>query len=136
VATNAKLAYGRDVRAISDADELFHEVSGLELVRQDAIHLITVDDFLGPGGDGLGFNVGKLVGSTGENLQSYGPVISQVLTDDERISTADVFLTETKSASGTNDVALNIQCSTALGPFSIVTTVSELQQAILEGTSI
>lgn len=130
------LTYGRDVRCIADANELFDEATGLDLIRQDAIHLITVDDFLGPGGDGRGFNVLKLVGSTGENLQSYGPQIAQVLTDDERISTADVLLTETKTAAGLSDVAVDIRCNTAQGPFSIVTTASALKRALEQGTSI
>lgn len=135
MAVNPDLSYGRDIRCVNDADELWSEVTGLELIFQDTIHVITCEDFLGPRGNKRGFDTRKLIGKKQAELTQYGPTISEAITRDPRVQTADVILTETKNARGLLDVQITINCTTALGPFSIISLVSELTEAQLEGTT-
>ena len=126
MATNTPASYGRDIRCVNDADELWSEAEGVEIIFQDAIHVLTCDDFLGPKGDGRGFDVGKLIGKRQAELTSYGHILTEVLTRDERILTADVTLTEKKNAAGMIDCELAVSCMTAQGPFGFVKFASEL----------
>jgi len=133
MAANQALDYGLDIAGIADADELWSETSGLPLVIQDAVHRITIDDVLGPDGQGWGFDVRRLVGSKAADLNKYGPILSEVLTRDDRIQTADVTLTETRTAAGQADLLISIHCETAFGPFDLTKPVSQLTENYLEG---
>jgi len=126
MAINAASTYGLDIACIRDADELWSEVSGIELIRQDTIHVITCEDFIGPKGNKRGFDVRTLIGKKQGELSKYGPTVSEVITRDERIPTADVTFTATTNSRGLLDVLVNIICMTAFGPFSIVKLASEL----------
>lgn len=130
---NPAASYGRDIRCLTDADELFTEVEGVELVRQDALHRLMTDNILGDDGTGTeshvivgwGFDVRRLLGMSASKLAAHQPILAEVLMRDERIETADVVLTKT-TTNGLDDVALSVNGTTALGPFSIVRNVSEM----------
>ena len=140
MAQNEPTSYGRDIRCVSDADELFTEAVGIDVVRQDAIHRITTDDILGDDGTGSffirgwGYDVRKLLGMPTRRIRSQQPLISAALLNDPRIYTADVRLTPT-TVNGLADVQIEIECTTALGPFSLVRLVSELTAADLVNQS-
>lgn len=131
MATNAS-DYGRDVLCVLDADELFSDGVGLDIVRQDALHRITTDDVLGDDGTssilivGWGFDCRRLLGLPASQLAAYQPILSEVLTRDPRVLSADVTLTPTVT-NGLADVALRAECRTVTGQtFSIVGPVSLL----------
>ncbi len=136
MAINDPSLYGTDIACVSDADDLFSDVTGVDLVAQDALHLVTQADFLGPGGDNRGFDLRSLIGKNTSQLASYAPIVSNVLTDgDDRILTATVVLTST-TRNGLADVQFNIHCETALGPFDLTRSVLELTEALLEGQAV
>jgi hypothetical protein len=132
VATNPSLDYGLDVACISDADDMFTEVSGVDLVAQDALHLITSDDFLGPGGDSLGFDARRLIGLNTDELIGMQSVLEQILENDDRILRAVVTLTAT-TRNGLADVVLEAICETEHGPFALTKSIGELTEQDLEG---
>lgn len=125
MATNPASYYGRDVACVLDADELFTEAVGIDVVRQDAIHRITTDDVLGDDGTGSlmvvgwGFDCRRLLGLSTLKLTAHQPILAEVLTRDQRVQQADVTLTPVRT-NGLADVALFARCVTALGPFEIV----------------
>lgn len=128
MSVNAPNLYGRDIRCVRDADDLFSEAEGLDVLFQDAIHRITTDNILG-GDEGIivgwGYDVRRLVGMPSSRLAAQQPLVAEVLTRDPRIQSADVTLTAT-TTNGLADVMLRANCMTALGPFSIVRKVSEI----------
>jgi hypothetical protein len=131
MAQNPAQAYGEDVACIVDADELFSEAEGLDVVAQDSLHAITQENFLGPGGDGRGIDVRKLIGASQDELTSTQPLIAEVLERDDRITHADVTLTAVM-VNGLADVQLEITGYTAAGPFSFTRNVSDLTSQDLE----
>ncbi len=133
MATNAALAYGRDIASIVDADALFTEAVGLDVVKQDAIHRLSQDNILGPDGEGWGYNTARLLGMPSNQIAAMSPVLSEVLLRDERIDTADVTLDVTDNGNGTRNVRITVECMTAEGPFSFVKTIGDLGLADLEG---
>lgn len=136
MAVNAQTEYGFDIATpgrANDADELFTEAVGLDIVRQDTIHLLLSDDFLGPGGDGLGFDCRRLIGMSDTVLVGLQPVLENVLERDDRILSASVTLTAVKNPGGANDVLIDVTCATAAGPFTLTKTVGELTSADLDG---
>lgn len=138
MAKNPALDYGRDIRCMRDADALFSEAVGLEVVKQDAFHRISTDDILGDDGTGSfviggwGFDSRKLAGLLASRLPSFQPVLSEVLTRDPRILSADVKLTPVVT-NGLADVEIRAVCTTAKGQFSLIKRVSELTASDLEG---
>lgn len=129
MAENTLATYGRDLRCIRDADELWSEAEGVDVIRQDVIHLITCEDFLGPEGDRRGIDLRKMVGKTTDEMTRYGAIVSQIIQDaDPRVETADVVLEAVKNAKGNWDVNVDIQCTTALGPFEIVGLIGDIFQ--------
>ncbi len=136
MAINDPTLYGRDVRCQSDADDLFTDCVGIDVVKQDALHLITQTDFLGPGGDARGFDLRSLIGKDTRELANYAPIVSNVLTEgDDRILSAAVTLKAT-TRNGLADVEFSIACETAQGPFDLTRSVLDLTEAILEGQSV
>lgn len=133
MARNTASSYGVDVACVRDADALFTSVTGIDVVKQDAIHRLTTDDVLGPGGDGWGYDTRRLLGLPQSRLAGLQPVLSEVLQRDERVLTADVTLTATRTSSGLADVAIKATCTTAEGSFDLVTSVLELTSALIEG---
>lgn len=135
---NAANLYGRDVRCVRDADKLFTEVTGLDLVRQDALHRLMTDDVLGDDGTGSevivgwGFDVRRLLGLPPSRLPSYQPILASVLERDPRIDSATVLL-EATTTRGVADALLRATCVTALGPFTLIRKVSDLTAADLVG---
>lgn len=135
MAKNAALGYGIDIACISDADDLFSEAEGLDVVMQDALHAITQEDFLGEGGDGRGKDIRRLIGAKQSELESEAPIVADVLTRDDRILDAEVQLTAT-TTNGLSDVLMEVRCNTPFGPFSFTRSVLDLTTADLEaGTS-
>lgn len=138
MSANPASFYGRDIRCVHDADSLWSEVEGLDLLYQDAIHRLTVDDILGDDGTGSlvivgwGYDVRRLLGMPSSQLAAQQPQISAVLQKDPRILSADVSLTAV-TTNGLDDVQLEIICNTALGPFSLVKKVSDLVPSDLVG---
>lgn len=132
MATQPATNYGRDIACITDADAFFTDVTGLGCITQDAIHRLTTDDVLGPGGDGWGFNVRRLLGGSTSALAGMQPVLSEVLQRDPRILTADVTLTPTVT-NGFADVLISVVATTALGPFSFIKSVQQLTASDIEG---
>ncbi len=129
MALNTPDQYGIDIACISDADDLLSAVSGIALVVQDAIHAITQDSFLGPGGDGRGTDVRLLIGLTEDELAVEQGAIVETLLRDDRILTVDVVLTST-STKGLSDVEVSVSGTTALGPFDFTKSVLELTSTI------
>ncbi len=127
MATNQALAYGVDIACINDADELFTEAVGLDVVVQDAIHAITCEEFLGPGGEGRGIDLLKLVGKSTLELAAEQPSVVEVLERDDRINSAEVELTAI-TTKGLADVQIRATCQTELGPFSFTRSVLELTE--------
>lgn len=137
MATNSPESYGRDIACIADADELFTEAVGLDVVMQDVIHVITSDDFLGPGGDGRGKDVRKFSGLKQNELTAQQPIVAEVIERDDRIDRAEVTLTEVKRPGGLFDVEISVACETALGQLSFTKLVSELTTTFaLEGEQV
>lgn len=131
MALNPAQAYGKDIACVVDADELFSDAEGVDVVEQDAIHALTQEDFLGPGGDGRGMDVRKLIGAPQESLTAQQPLIAEVLERDQRITHADVTLTAVVTK-GVADVRMQVTAYTAAGPFSFTRNVSELTSQYLE----
>jgi hypothetical protein len=138
LAVNAAIDYGTDIGCgagtAADPDELFTEISGLACVRQDALHSILCDNFLGEGGAERGFDCRKLIGIPPAELPGYGPIIEDVLCYDDRINSAAVTLTATKRANGTADGRLDATCQTDAGPFALtIPSLADLTLDALEG---
>jgi hypothetical protein len=131
MATNPAASYGTDIACLFDADELFTSVTGIDAVYQDAFHRLTVDNLIGPDGDGWGFDVRNLLGIRSSRLAAFQPVIAEVLKRDPRIETAAVTITST-TTNGLTDVVVDVKCTTAQGPFEFTLSVASLTAAILE----
>lgn len=131
MASNPAEYYGTDIACVADADELFSEVTGLDVVVQDAIHRITTDHILGPNGIDWGYDCRKLLGGTDRDLRLAQPIITEVLTRDDRVETADVSLTS-MSRNGIVDAELTVTLYTAYGPFTFTRLISELTTTELE----
>ncbi len=132
MAVNPLVEYGLDIACVSDADELFTEAEGLEIVAQDCLHLLLCDDFLGPDGDGLGYDCRRLIGLSTDELIGLQSVLVSVLEQDDRVLKATVLLTPIVS-NGLADVFINATCETAAGPFSLTKSVLDLTSGDLEG---
>lgn len=138
MAFNEPAAYGKDLRAVFDADALFSTAEGVDVVYQDALHRLLTDDILGDDGtgslviEGWGFDCRRLLGLNASRLQSHQPILTEVLTRDPRIQSAQVSLTPVRT-NGLEDVEIVARCDTALGPFTIVKRILELQAADLVG---
>jgi hypothetical protein len=138
MAFNEPAAYGKDVRCVFDADALFSTVEGVEVVYQDALHRLMIDDILGDDGsggfviEGWGFDCRKLLGLPISRLAAHQPILAEVLMRDPRIESARVVLTPVVT-NGIADVELRADCDTALGPFTLIKRISELQAADLIG---
>lgn len=117
--------FGTDIACVYDADAFFSTTSGIDLVRQDAIHRLLTDDILGDDGTGSlviagwGYDVRRLLGMPASRLASMQPVLSEVLTRDERVDSADVTLTS-RTVRGLTDVLVEVVGRTADGAFSFV----------------
>lgn len=137
MAANSPEAYGRDIKCIADADNLLTEAVGLDVVVQDVIHVITQEDFLGPGGDGRGIDVRTFSGLKQNDLTARQPIVAEVIERDDRIDRADVTLTEVKRPGGLLDIEISVACETTLGPFTFTRLVSELTTTFaLEGEQV
>lgn len=139
MAANDANAYGVDLYCFDDADANYSEVNGLPLIKQSAYHRLTNDVILGEAGDPdveeYGYDVTKLPGMPADRLQGMQAVLAEVLQRDDRIETADVELTSTTNAAGLTDVIIKVTCTTALGPFSFVKSVSALTVDDLEAST-
>jgi hypothetical protein len=131
MALNPAQDYGTDIACVVDADELFSEAEGVDVVAQDALHAITQDDFLGPGGDGRWIDVRKFIGAKQTFLTSQQPIVVEVIERDERISHVDVVLTAITS-NGLADIQIEITGFTEAGPFRLTRKTSDLTAAQLE----
>jgi len=131
MALNDPTAYGIDYACVEDFDATFSTVTGLALVVQDAIHRVTTDDVLGPGGDGWGRNCFRLLGLDSGQLAAQQPLYAEVLQRDERVETADVALVAVRR-NGLDDVDMSVTLTTAFGPFANVFSVRELSNATLD----
>jgi len=110
--------YGTDVACpMGDADELFSEITGIGVVVQDCIHILTQDDFLGPGGDARGFDLRRLLGQSMDSLAGRETVLEEVLLRDDRITLAKVVLSKDSIA---------VSAMTGLGPFSFTLPLADL----------
>ncbi len=125
MATNPNSYYGRTIACIDDADELWSEIEGPAVVVQDAIHRLTCDSVLGPGGEDWGFDLRKKLGAPQQELTRSQPFITEVLTRDDRVDTADVTLTAT-STNGMADIRIDAILHTALGTFPLTRLLSEI----------
>lgn len=136
MAQNTPSAYGTDLLCIDDADELFSDVTGIQVVAQDAYHRLTNDTVLGEGGEDWGYDVTKLLGMTTAQIAAMPPTISAALQKDERIQAADVTITQNKRVgSQLWSIIITAICYTAEGPFTLILGVSDLTVAILAGSN-
>jgi hypothetical protein len=130
MATNPAADYGIDILAVRfdpvtrlailGADEFFSDATGLAIVRQDALHRILTDDVLGPGGQGWGRDVRRLLGSSTLNLAAQQPIFAEVLQRDPRIERADVTITSTTNSAGIATISFTAVCTTDAGPFELI----------------
>lgn len=127
MASNPARSYGTDIACISDADELFTEAVGVDVIMQDTIHVLTCDEFLGPGGAGRGKDLRTLIGKSTADLAEEQPNILEVIERDDRITKAEVELTAT-TTNGMADVILRCVCQTELGPFDFTRSVLDLTE--------
>lgn len=125
MAINSASDYGLDVACLADADELFTEAEGLAVVVQDCFHLLLSDDFLGPGGDGLGFDCRRLLGLSTADLKGLEAILSNVVERDDRVLRASVTLTSVQRGP-IADVDIKIAAETEAGPFEQTKSVLEL----------
>lgn len=138
MAFNEPAVYGKDIRAVLDADALLSTVEGIGAVYQDCVHRLMTDDILGDDGsggfviEGWGFDCRRLLGLDTNRLKAHQPLLVDVLTRDPRVDSATVVLTPVRT-NGLEDVELRAECNTALGPFSIIKRISELVAADLVG---
>src|SRR5258708_3022064 len=123
MAINPAADYGHDVACISDADDLFSEVEGIDLLIQDAINAVTSDDFLGEGGDGRGKEIRMVMGAPEDELEGAQVVFAEVVERDERINKCEIVLAPTIT-NGLADVLLEMHCETDLGPFDFTKPIS------------
>ncbi len=122
MATNDPSAYGISIRCMSDADDLFTSVTGIDLLIQDIFHVITQKDFLGPGGDDRGIDVRDFIGMSDDELASQAPLVAEVIARDDRIDYADVVLTAI-STNGLLDVMVAVTGYSSLGPFDFTKSI-------------
>lgn len=140
MAVNPASQYGHDIRCVSDADELWSEVEGLEVVKQDAIHRLTTKSVLGPSDTQEEINAAadwgtdcvELLGMNERELMTKQAEYSIILQKDTRITEADVTLTKV-TTNGKTDVKISAFCMTAEGPFDFTKTVLELTSSYAEG---
>jgi len=132
VAVNEPEAYGTDIRCFNDADAFWSSVAGISSVEQDAYHRITADDVCGPGGVGWGLDCRRLLGMPAGQLPAQQALFQEALLRDERISEAEVTITQTTRAGGQTDVVLAVRCVTAAGPFDFVVSVLDLTSDMIE----
>lgn len=123
--------YGKDLRCISDADELFSECEGIDVVVQDAIHRLTTDHVLGPNGVDWGYDCRKLLGASERDMRLAQPIIAEVLSRDDRVLSADVTL-DPINRSGVIDATLTVTLYTETGPFTLTRLISDMTDADLE----
>jgi hypothetical protein len=131
MATQDAKYFGVDLACVIDADELFSEVSGEALLIQDSIHRLTTDAVLGPGGDDWGYDCRRLIGASNEELERMQPTLSEVLSRDDRVISADVTLSSV-AHNGMSDMSVDVTLHTALGPFSFTRTLSQMTALDLE----
>lgn len=124
--------YGVDIKCVSDADELFTEVTGVDCLTQDLLHRLTCDAVLGPNGDDWGYDCRRLIGANDDELKRMQSTISEVLSRDERVDSADVTLTSV-ATNGFVDIEVSATIYTALGSFEFTRTLSSMTDADLEG---
>lgn len=119
--TQSPEIFGRDIYCdpiTEDADDRMSEVTGVALVKQDLRHRLRTNSVLGPDGDDNGFDIGGLLGSTAAQAAKYHGRIKRVALKDQRIDSAAVVITDT-TAHGLTVLTIDVQCTTALGPFRL-----------------
>ena len=124
--------YGVDLGCYLSTDPLFSSVSGIDVVRQDALHRLITDSVLGPAGDDWGYDCRRLLGLPDSRLASVQPLISEVLERDERIQTATVTVRAVRAQNGARNVYVEAVCATAAGPFDLVLDVTALTAQTIE----
>jgi hypothetical protein len=114
--------FGRDIAVSAlteDADDIFSEVTGVQLVRQDLRHRLLTDSVLGPDGADNGFDVRKRLGATVGTAAATQSRIKRVALKDQRIKSAAVSIDEATTG-GLRSQTITVICGTALGPFRLV----------------
>ncbi len=130
--------FGRTFKCVSDMDDQFSTIKGVEVAVQAAIHRLTVNEVLGDDGTGslvvaFGYDCRQLLGMRVEELATMPPVLSEAMQRDPRIESADVRLIPLTRNGQLHDVELSVNGETALGPFSFVKKVTELTASDLVG---
>lgn len=128
MATNSASTYGKSIKCPQgDADALFSSTVGLPIVAQDLYHVLTTDDFLGPGGDARGYDVRKLAGMAMEDVNGLEPILEDVAKRDERLLTVTIVINATppRFPGGPIEGTVSVTATTAQGPFSFVIPISE-----------
>jgi hypothetical protein len=131
MAINAQADYGLDIACWDDADELFTEAVGLAVVKQDAYHRLTTENVLGPQGTDWGYDCRTLLGAPSEHVKVMGPILTEVLTRDDRVLTADVTIDVTPNPTGLDLVTISVLCQTAQGPFEFTVSVNAFSEETL-----
>lgn len=132
MATNPASYYGTDIRCVTDADAFLSAATGLDILRQDAIHRITTDDVLGPGGVAWGRDIRRLLGAPARDLPAQQAAFQEVLERDPRIQRATVTITAT-TRGGVADLLFEADCLTAEGSFELILSVQDLTNGKITG---
>lgn len=126
--------FGTDIRidpATGDADDLFSEVSGVALVRQDLrLRLTTNPATINPQRDATGqriqydtIDVGAFAGMSSALLKTQQPTVKRIALADDRIDSATVDISD-DGKDPLRTVSISVAGLTALGPFRLVFLVS------------
>lgn len=124
--------FGYDIKCVSDADDMFTIATGSELMFQCAVHRLTTDSVLGPGGDNWGFDCRKLLGMPELDVALFQPMLAGVLLRDTRFKSADIKIRVTSGADGVATSVIYGTCITSEGPFSFVLPVADVSNATFE----
>lgn len=120
--------YGRDVYCL-DSLRTGRWATGVRVVAQRCYHrLITRRGQLRGGEDeaDFGYDVAGLVGHTNKSIAAIQGEIRNELRKDPQVLDAAVTVTRTVAANGSAAYAIEVDCTTDAGPFSLVLAVSDV----------
>lgn len=124
-----------DLKCVLDADPFFTTATGLTVLVQDAIHVITTDNFLpSPEGDGRGYDVRKTIGMRDADLPAAAITMTARLQEDSRLQNVRVTLVGA-GAGEKRDIYCTVAFDSDFGAFNDTFSVTEFAKKIAEGNS-
>ncbi len=138
---------GKDIRCIDDADPRWSTCEGIALVLQGVYHRLTTDSVLGriinedgtvepdPEAEDFGEDVRRLVGAgvSEDGLPAIERRLSSVCQRDARVDTADCRCALEDIGNGKANLVINVEGTSAAGPFAFVFKASSTTLSIFAG---